>query len=146
MLYAPHPPYVPAHVPQHVPQAVPPHVPQHEPQHVAQSASQDIAAQPAAPQDSAARQAVPPAPATGPLHDPSAADHCDAIHTALLTLGAQTIHELAQATGLSHVQVARRLPEMRGRAVVTARTRPGPAGRLCRVWRAARVKVAKQVA
>ena len=38
MLYAPHPPYVPAHVPQHVPQAVPPHAPQHEPQHVAQSA------------------------------------------------------------------------------------------------------------
>jgi predicted ArsR family transcriptional regulator len=63
-------------------------------------------------------------------------DHYDAIHSALVQAGPQTIHELAQQTRLTHVQVARRLPEMRGRAVVTAQTRPGPAGRKCRVWRA----------
>lgn len=56
--------------------------------------------------------------------------------------GMQTIYELATRTGLSHVQVARRLPEME--AVVppmvrrTERTRPSPSGRGCTVWEAMR--------
>lgn len=48
-----------------------------------------------------------------------------------------TIYEIANETGLSHVQVARRMPEMRklGLAELTGETRPSPAGRLCRLWR-----------
>jgi predicted transcriptional regulator len=47
-----------------------------------------------------------------------------------------TIYELAERTGLTHVQCARRLPEMEalGHVVVTEERRPGPSGRMCRVW------------
>lgn len=52
--------------------------------------------------------------------------------------GAQTIYELADRTGLSAVQVARRLPEMAATAPAmarrTTRTRPSPSGRGCTVW------------
>lgn len=52
--------------------------------------------------------------------------------------GAQTIYEIADHTGLSHVQVARRLPEMAQMvppmARRTDRTRPGRSGRECLVW------------
>lgn len=53
-----------------------------------------------------------------------------------------TIYELAERTKLSHVQVARRLPEMRdavpAKVRQTDKTRPGPSGRACVVWEAAR--------
>lgn len=47
-----------------------------------------------------------------------------------------TIYSLAWRTGLSHVQVARRLPEMQklGLAEPTGETAPSPWGRACRVW------------
>jgi hypothetical protein len=52
--------------------------------------------------------------------------------------GEQTIYQLAEHTGLSHVQVARRLPEMAdavpAMAKRTNRTRPSPSGRDCTVW------------
>jgi hypothetical protein len=46
-----------------------------------------------------------------------------------------TIYDIAAATGLSHVQVARRMPELQklGR-VEPLGTAPGPNGRACRVW------------
>jgi predicted ArsR family transcriptional regulator len=52
-----------------------------------------------------------------------------------------TIYELAAATGLTHVQVARRMPELQAAgdiAVVATETRASPSGRQCRVWRRAR--------
>lgn len=64
-------------------------------------------------------------------------DHVEAIHAALAACGPQTIHELAARTRLTHVQVARRLPEMHGQAEVTSELRAGPQGRRCRVWRIA---------
>jgi hypothetical protein len=47
-----------------------------------------------------------------------------------------TIYEIADRAGISHIQVARRLPEMDGTRV---RVKPGlhrkgPTGRMCRVW------------
>lgn len=61
-----------------------------------------------------------------------AAVHMAAIRKAL-TLGSGTIYEIAERTGLDHVQVARRLPEMRD-AKVSDEKRCGPTGRMCRVW------------
>lgn len=56
--------------------------------------------------------------------------------------GPQTIYELASRTGLSHVQVARRLPEMASSTPQMVRrtenTRPSPSGRDCKVWEALR--------
>lgn len=56
----------------------------------------------------------------------------------LLTAGAATIYELADRSGLTHVQVARRLPELEalGAARPSGATRIGPTGRQCRVWEA----------
>ena len=64
-----------------------------------------------------------------------AAQHYDAIKRALAT-GPGTIYQLADITGLSHVQVARRLPELEkfGLAETTGETRSSPSGRPCRVW------------
>lgn len=58
-----------------------------------------------------------------------------------------TIYEIAEASRLSHVQVARRLPELATAGVVRRRevglqedgsptyaTRPSPSGRACAVW------------
>jgi predicted ArsR family transcriptional regulator len=47
-----------------------------------------------------------------------------------------TIYEIAAATGLTHVQVARRMPELEAMAKVTTtdETRASPSGRGCRVW------------
>lgn len=47
-----------------------------------------------------------------------------------------TIYEIATATGLTHVQVARRMPELdeMGQAAPTDETRLSPSGRGCRVW------------
>ena len=77
-----------------------------------------------------------PAAAAGPGE--RRRDHVEAIHAALAACGPQTIHELAARTLLTHVQVARRLPEMSGQAEVTSELRPGPQGRRCRVWRVVR--------
>jgi hypothetical protein len=63
-------------------------------------------------------------------------EHCDAIRVALRDYGPQTIHELAACTGLTHVQIARRLPESPALFQPTAALRAGPSGRRCRVWRA----------
>jgi hypothetical protein len=48
--------------------------------------------------------------------------------------GPQTIYELAANIGLTHVQVARRLPEITEVVCRTGKTRPGPTGRDCGVW------------
>jgi predicted ArsR family transcriptional regulator len=50
-----------------------------------------------------------------------------------------TIHELAERTGLDHVQVARRMIELeRSKWVIRLEeTRPSPRGRPCRIWRRA---------
>ena len=49
-----------------------------------------------------------------------------------------TIYDLAERTGLTHTQVARRLPELSEmvppRVRPTADTRPSPSGRQCRIW------------
>lgn len=68
-----------------------------------------------------------------------AQDHCRLITLALQEHGPQTIYELAARTRLSHVQIARRLPELAAAdfVVVTNETRAGSTGRQCRVWRIA---------
>jgi predicted ArsR family transcriptional regulator len=47
-----------------------------------------------------------------------------------------TIYEIAARTELTHVQVARRMPELEraGDAATTDETRVSPSGRGCRVW------------
>lgn len=47
-----------------------------------------------------------------------------------------TCHELAALTGLDHVAIARRLPELEaaGRVRKTGKTRPAANGRQCTVW------------
>jgi hypothetical protein len=64
-----------------------------------------------------------------------AGEHYCAILDAL-DAGDGTIYELAQRTGLTHVQVARRMPELEKLRLVTTtdETRPSPSGRACRVW------------
>ncbi len=49
----------------------------------------------------------------------------------------RTIYEIAQACGLDHVAVARRMPELErdGKAEPTDETRKSPSGSPCRVWR-----------
>lgn len=67
--------------------------------------------------------------------------HYALIIGALGLQGDATIYELAARTGLDHVQVARRLPElsqaMPARIFDTGRTKPSPSGRPCRIWRLA---------
>jgi hypothetical protein len=43
---------------------------------------------------------------------------------------------LAERSGLTHVQVARRLPDLTqaNRIRLTGEEREGPTGRMCRVW------------
>jgi predicted ArsR family transcriptional regulator len=64
--------------------------------------------------------------------------HHAVIVGSLLTQGPGTIHEIAARTGLDHVAIARRLPELEQLRVArpTAETRPSPKGRACRVWEA----------
>lgn len=65
--------------------------------------------------------------------------HAAAIYAALHEVypGTLTIYEIADRTGLTHVQVARRLPiDLRDFAETTEDRRPSPSGRMCRVWRA----------
>ncbi len=52
-----------------------------------------------------------------------------------------TAHEIATSSGLTQVQVCRRLPEREsdGRAEPTNDTRPGPTGRASRCWQLRRV-------
>jgi hypothetical protein len=47
-----------------------------------------------------------------------------------------TIYEIAKLTGLDHVQVARRMPELEegGHANPTGQEKQGPNGRMCRLW------------
>jgi hypothetical protein len=59
-------------------------------------------------------------------------DHHSRIHKALETPG--TIYDIAERTGLDAVQIARRLPEMKGRARRSLETKLGPKGRPCGVW------------
>jgi len=60
--------------------------------------------------------------------------HQSAILGAMWT--AMTIYDIARLTGLSHVQVARRLPELRdlGHVRPTGKTAAGNTGRECRLW------------
>lgn len=61
--------------------------------------------------------------------------HYALIAGALKLHGPGTIYELAAWTKLSHVQVARRLPEMSAIAERTGEKRPSPSGNGCGVWR-----------
>lgn len=68
-----------------------------------------------------------------------AADHLAKILGSLIVDGAGTIYEVAARLGLTHVQVARRMPELEERGVARPRageTRLSPSGRACRVWEA----------
>lgn len=67
-----------------------------------------------------------------------AGEHCRRILEAL-AVAPGTIYELADAVGLDHVQVARRCADLErdGKAVPMEHLRPGPTGRMCRVWRLA---------
>lgn len=67
-----------------------------------------------------------------------AADHRHKILRALKEHGPGSIYRLAELTGLSHVSVARRLPELQEalQAAPDAGTDLSPSGRGCRVWRA----------
>lgn len=64
--------------------------------------------------------------------------HAAAILGALVQAGERglTIHEAAGVTGIDHVAVARRLPELERRGVVRATelTRLSPSRRAARVW------------
>jgi hypothetical protein len=53
-----------------------------------------------------------------------------------LAQGDGTIYVLAERSGLTHVQVARRLPDLTqaNRIRLTGEEREGPTGRMCRVW------------
>jgi predicted ArsR family transcriptional regulator len=68
--------------------------------------------------------------------DVFSAEHYQRIIRALKSGGPGTIYEIAERCGMTHVQVARRLPEMQGRLVRirASITRRGPTGRACRVW------------
>lgn len=57
--------------------------------------------------------------------------HFDKIKKALATPG--TIYDLADRTGLDAVQIARRLPEMRG-VRRNGKKKPSPRGRPCGEW------------
>jgi len=47
----------------------------------------------------------------------------------------ETIYQIADRTHISHVAIARRLPELeRAGLIRTEGERPGPTGRMCRVW------------
>ncbi len=62
-------------------------------------------------------------------------DHFARILEALAKPG--TIYEIAERTGLTHVQVARRAPEMQAEGLIAPlsnETRLSPSGRACRVW------------
>ena len=65
-------------------------------------------------------------------------DHHAKILGSLVTQGKGTIYEIAARTGLDHVAVARRLPELEALMVAqpTKETKPSPKGRACRVWEA----------
>ena len=67
-----------------------------------------------------------------------AADHRHKILRALKEHGPGSIYRLAELTGLSHVSVARRLPELQEalQAIPTERKDISPSGRGCRVWAA----------
>lgn len=64
--------------------------------------------------------------------------HCERIHAALRALGPMTKDEIARRTGLTAVQVDRRLPDLHddGKAEPTGDVRNSDSGRPERVWRA----------
>jgi predicted ArsR family transcriptional regulator len=64
--------------------------------------------------------------------------HCDRILACLRRCGALTKDEIADRTGLTPVQVDRRLPDLqeRGEAEPTGDVRQSRAGRAERVWKA----------
>lgn len=64
------------------------------------------------------------------------ANHHARILYALRKYGPLIAHEIADATGLDHVQVCRRLPELEDDDLVfdTGETRKSPSGRPARVW------------
>ena len=56
-----------------------------------------------------------------------------------LDRGPATIYQLADRTGLTHVQVARRTTELETKGLIATlpeETRLSPSGRSCRVWKA----------
>lgn len=67
-----------------------------------------------------------------------AGTHCERIIKCLPMYGPQTNDEIATRTGLTPVQVDRRLPDLedRGEAEPTGETRLSRAGRSERIWRA----------
>lgn len=66
-----------------------------------------------------------------------ARDHHAKILEAIQIFGPATIYQVAYMTNLTHVQVARRMPELQAAGdvrVKTDETRAAPTGRQCRVW------------
>lgn len=64
--------------------------------------------------------------------------HCALILNALKTMGPASASQLAARTGLTQIQVARRLPDLEreGKAKPTEQTRKTASGRAERVWSA----------
>lgn len=69
---------------------------------------------------------------------PFVGSHCDRILACLKLHGPLTKDEIATRTGLTSVQVDRRLPDLQsaGKAEPTGGTRPSHAGRPERIWSA----------
>jgi hypothetical protein len=86
------------------------------------------------PQPVARRHDPPTSHAAAASITKAAKDHHYAIINVLWK--PMTIYHIARLTGLDHVQVARRMPELAamGKAMTTGKTAPGPAGRECRLW------------
>ena len=72
------------------------------------------------------------------------ADGHYALIISALSQGEATIYEIAERAGLTHVQVARRMPELAAATLVvdTGRTKPSPSGRPCRIWKVVEARAA----
>lgn len=87
-----------------------------------------------APQPAARRSDPATSHAAAASMGKAARDHHEAILGVLWR--PMTIYHIAKLTGLDHVQVARRMPELEqlGQVRPTGGTEAGPSGRQCRVW------------
>lgn len=68
-----------------------------------------------------------------------ASEHCRLILGSLSLYGSQSIFQIADSTGLTHVQVARRMPEIGG--IEVCGYGKSPSGRKCQVYRVANAEL-----
>ena len=68
--------------------------------------------------------------------DKFAATHAGRIHAALIVHGPRSAHELETATGLTYVQIDRRMVDLvrAGKALATGLTAPTPSGGKATIW------------